>query len=196
MKRIVLFSTLTESNSKTILDQIFPEEIQGKVLCYIPSSGIKGSEPYIEQWQTIAKQYNAQFIVIDNYVKDEQQQVTLLASNIVVISGGNTFSLLQNLRQSGLDKSIKEFVNKPDFVLAGFSAGALVLTPTIAVCNLPNFDQNVVGLKDLSGLGIVDFEIFPHYDKQIHAKTLEKYRESTSNKVKDISDKDFVSINL
>ena len=167
MKRVVLFSTITESNSKTILDQIFPSDIQDKVFSYIPSSGIEGAEPYIEQWRKIAKMYKAQFNVIDNSLYDTKQQSKLMSSNIVVISGGNTFNLLRNLRESGLDKSLKAFVDKPDFVLAGFSAGALVLTPTIEVCNLPDFDENLVGLDDFSGLGIVDFEIFPHYDKKL-----------------------------
>jgi len=195
MNRVVLFSTLTESNSKTILDQIFPREIQDKVFSYIPSSGIKGVEPYIEQWRAIAQKRNAQFNVIDNAIYDIQQQAKLLSSNIVVISGGNTFKLLRNLRKSSLDKSIKEFVTKPDFVLAGFSAGAIVLTPTIAVCNLPNFDENLVGLDDLSGLGIVNFEIFPHYEKKSHETVLENYRKTTINKVREVADEDYISIN-
>lgn len=195
MKRVLLFSTLTESNSKTILDQIFPSDIQGKVFSFIPSSGIEGAEPYIEQWREIAKIYEAQFNVIDNSLYDTKQQSKLLASNIVVISGGNTFNLLRNLRKSGLDKSLKAFVDKSDFVLAGFSAGALVLTPTIEVCNLPDFDENLVALDDFSGLGIVNFEIFPHYKKQTQEATLDNYRKIATNKVKEITDEDYISIN-
>jgi dipeptidase E len=194
MKRVVLFSTLTETNRKTILNQIFPKEITSKVFSYIPSSGVVGAEPYIEEWRTIANEYGAKFNVIDNSVIDTQQQAKLLASNIIVISGGNTFNLLRNLRESGLDKSIKQFAAKPEFVLAGFSAGALVLTPTISVCNLPNFDDNQVGIEDLSGLGIVDFEIFPHYDKQTQVTVLENYRKATSNKVIEIADEDYIRI--
>lgn len=194
MKRVVLFSTLTESNSRTILGQIFPNEIQNKVLSYIPSNGIEDAGSYIEEWRAIAQKCEAQFNVIDYSLHDSQQQSKLLSSNIVVISGGNTFNLLKKLRESGLDKSIKEFVEKPDFVLAGFSAGALVLTPTIAVCSLPNFDQNLVGLDDLSGLGIVDFEILPHYDKQSQKNVLENYRKTTVREVREITDEDYVSI--
>lgn len=194
MKRVVLFSTLTESNSKAILDQIFPKNIQDKVFSYIPSSGIEGAEPYIEQWREIAKIYGAQFNVIDNSLYDTKQQLKLLSSNIVVISGGNTFSLLRNLRESGLDKSLKAFVEKSDFVLAGFSAGALVLTPTIEVCNLPDFDENLVALDDFSGLGIVNFEIFPHYEKQTQETVLDNYRKSAANKVRKITDEDYICI--
>lgn len=195
MKRVVLFSALTESNSKTILDLIFPSDIQDKVFSYIPSSGMEGAEPYIEQWREIAKNYEAQFNVIDNSLYDTKQQSKLLSSNIVVISGGNTFNLLRNLRESGLDKSLNEFVKKPDFVLAGFSAGALVLTPTIKVCNLPDFDENLVALDDFSGLGIVDFEIFPHYEKQTQETVLNNYRKIATNKVREITDEDYISLN-
>jgi dipeptidase E len=194
MKRILLFSTLTENNRKSVLNQLFPAVLQNKVFSYVPSNGVKGSEPYIEQWQVIAQDYNAEFNVIDNSMYDAEEQRKLIYSNIVLISGGNTFGLLQNLRSSGLDKSIEEFVEKSDFVLAGFSAGALVLTPTIEICNLPGFDENLIGLKDLTGLGIVNFEVFPHYNEHLQKTTLESYRKTTSKNVRDISDEDYITL--
>ena len=194
MKRILLFSTLTESNHKAVLSQLFPVALQNKVFSYVPSNGVKGSEPYIEQWQAIAQDYNAEFNVIDNSVNNAEEQRKLLYSNIVLISGGNTFGLLQNLRSSGLDKYIEVFTEKSDFVLAGFSAGALVLTPTIDVCTLPVFDENLVGLKDLTGLGIVNFEVFPHYNEHSQKATLESYRKTTANNVREITDEDYITL--
>ena len=194
MKRILLFSTLAESNRKVVLSQLFPAAIQNKIFSFVPSNGVKDSESYIEQWQIIAQNYNAEFNVIDNSVNDIEEQRKLLSSNIVLISGGNTFGLLQNLLNSGLDKSIRAFVKKPEFVLAGFSAGALVLTPTIEVCNLPDFDENLVAIKDLTGLGIVNFEVFPHYDEHSQKVTLESYRKTTTNNVREITDEDYISL--
>jgi len=194
MKRILLFSNLTENNRKAVLSQLFPAELKYKVFSYIPSNGIKGAEPYIKEWQVIAQDYNAQFNVIDNSVNNNEEHKKLLYSNIVLISGGNTFGLLQNLRSSGLDKSIEKFTEKSDFVLAGFSAGALVLTPRIDICNLPNFDENLVTLKDFIGLGIVDFEVFPHYDEHSQKATLEDYRKTTANSVREITDEGYISI--
>jgi dipeptidase E len=194
MKRIVLFSTLTESNRKAVLSQLFPLALENKVFSFIPSNGVKGSEPYIEQWRAIAQDYNAEFNVIDNSVNDAEEQRKLLYSNIILISGGNTFGLLQNLRNSGLDKSIKEFTEKSDFVLAGFSAGALVLTPTIEICSLPGFDENLFELKDLTGLSIVNFEVFPHYNEHLQKTTLENYRKTTANNVREIADEDYITL--
>ena len=194
MKRTVLFSTLTENNRGAILNHIFPSEIQDKVFSYMPSSGIKDAERYIEQWRSISQQYGARFNVIDNSVSSADEQRKLLSSNIVVISGGNTFELMRNLRESGLDKTIVEFAEKSDFVLAGFSAGALVLTPSINLCNMPAFDENLVELEDFRGLNIVDFEVFPHYDEYSQKVTLESYRKTTANNVREITDEDYISI--
>ena len=194
MKRIVLFSTLTERNREAVLNQIFSAGIQDKVFSYMPSSGIKHAEQYIEQWRSISQQYGAQFSVIDNSVSSVEEQRKLLSSNIVVISGGNTFHLLRNLRECGLDKTIVEFAGKSDFILAGFSAGALVLTPSIDVCNLPSLDENLVKLEDFSGLDIVDFEVFPHYDECSQAAVLDNYRKTTANRVREITDEDYISI--
>jgi dipeptidase E len=194
MKRILLFSTLTESNRKAVLAQLFPETLQNKVFSYLPSNGVKGSEPYIEQWQVIAQDYNAEFNVIDNSVNDAEERSKLLHSNIVLISGGNTFELLQNLRISGLDKSIEEFANKSDFVLAGFSAGAMALTPNIDICSLPDFDKNLVGLKDLTGLSIVNFEVFPHYNELLHKATLDSYQKTTAKTVREITDEGYITL--
>lgn len=196
MKRIVLFSTLTDTNKETILKHILPTEILSKTIAYMPSGGIDGAQEYIKQWEAIARKYDAGFTVINNQSPNIEEADKLLASNILVISGGNTFTLLNNLKTSGLDNTIKQFFKKPEFVLAGFSAGALVLTPTIKICNLPNFDDNSIGLEDLDSLNIVDFEVFPHFNKDIHEKLLVEYRVSTKNRVREITDEDFISINL
>ena len=55
----------------------------------------------------------------------------------------------------------------PAATMAGLSAGGLVLTPTIALAGYPPFDcdANDVQLRNLSGLGLVRFEFFPHYHR-------------------------------
>ena len=69
-----------------------------------------------------------------------------------------------------------------------------MLTPSINICNLPNFDENLVELEDFSGLDIVDFEVFPHYDELSQKATLESYRKTAANNVRRITDEDYISI--
>lgn len=195
MQRITLFSTLTKENKDYIGKSIFPKEIDSKVLAYMPSAGVQATpQKYIDEWKIVARDFNAEFNLIDNTSSNDKEK--LLQSNILVISGGNTFTLLDNLRKSGLDKTIKEFINQPEFSIAGYSAGAIVLTPTIAICNLPGFDVNNVNLEDLTGLGIVDFEVFPHYDVASHQSLFDERQRWTNYEVKKISDDGLISIDL
>jgi len=179
-----------------ILSQIFNDEIKDKVLAYMPSDGVADSATYIEEWRSYAQRFGAGFNVVDNHSSDETERAKLLDSNILLISGGNTFALLNNLRKSGLDQTIIEFTQKPNFILSGFSAGALVLTPSIAICNLPEFDDNLIGITDLNGLGIFDFEVFPHYSDDLHKKILENYRSTTHYQLREISDEDFIAVDI
>ncbi len=90
----------------------------------------------------------------------------LLASDVVFLSGGNTFTFLANLRRSGLLAALRRFAARGG-VLAGVSAGAHLLTPHIRLAGHPPFDrdENEVGLppRALGALDLVDLEFFPHY---------------------------------
>ena len=121
----------------------------------------------------------------------------------MIISGGDPFRLLINLRKTGLDSAIIQFTEKDEFILAGYSAGAYVLTPTLEVAKI--FNENYPGgkkyltqdnIEDFTGLGIVDFEVCAHYSETQHKKFLEDHIESSENDVKLIADNDYIVIDL
>ena len=62
-------------------------------------------------WEDVVKRNNAEIVGIDNSKKKEDSQEEankILNANILIITGGNTFELLRNLRRSGLDDAIKK----------------------------------------------------------------------------------------
>ena len=163
----------------------------------MPSDGANCPQQYLDEWATYSQKHEAEFRYIDNSKENSEEELLKLSNaNILAITGGNTFKLLHNLRKSGLDKAIKEFSRKEEFVLAGFSAGALILTPTIKICSLPDFDDNEVDLKDLTGLGIVDFEVFPHYSEGEHKELLSTYRNQSEYEVKPITNEEYLVVDL
>ena len=87
-----------------------------------------------------------------------------MKSDIIHLSGGNTFYFLKHLRHSGLFSRIKHFVKRGG-VLTGLSAGGIMMGPTITPASYPEFDKddNDDGLLNWKGLCLSRFEFFPHY---------------------------------
>ncbi len=106
-----------------------------------------------------------------------------LNSDIIHLSGGNTFYFLKHLRKTGILNDLKTFVKKGG-ILTGLSAGAIIMTPNIATASFPEFDcdENEENLVNYSSLNLVPFEFFPHYrnskryDNELinHSKKLDK----------------------
>lgn len=81
--------------------------------------------------------------------------------------GGNAFLLRRAMRQSGFDRIIGELLREDAIVYGGFSAGAVVATPSLKGIDImddprqlaPDYDEAI----PWDGLGLVDFSIVPHY---------------------------------
>jgi len=206
MKRIVLFSTpYNNENFHEILNLIFPHYIKNKLPLFMPSQGVPNTpQKYFDDWEGFAKEFNVNLEYVDNSViNDASEKEKLRNSNILIISGGDPFQLLYNLRKSGLGTAITQFTKKEEFIIAGYSAGAYVLTPTLEIARL--FNENYPNgkkyktqdkIKDFTGLGIVDFEIFAHYSEVHHKKILDHYIESRSKNVKTIADNEFLVVDI
>lgn len=203
MKRIILFSQPTEKNIQQVTSALFPSEFQQKTMAYMPSNGINSKQKYTDYWKKIASQNQSGFSFVDNTnTKDPEIEIEKLSkANVLIITGGNTFELLNNIRQTGLDRAIVGFCKKDNFVIAGFSAGAIIFSPKIDIAGQPSgidpedlFDKNIVGITDLTGLNIIDFEILPHYKEESDRKTLEEYQQQTNLQVRPITDDEVLVI--
>ena len=89
---------------------------------------------------------------------DRDPLATLADAEALFMGGGNTYALLQRLHGTGLLEAIRARV-AAGMPYAGASAGSNVAGPTILTTN----DWNVVGLDRFDALGLVGFNINPHY---------------------------------
>ncbi len=108
---------------------------------------------------------------------DKVMKAEALKSDIIFLSGGNTFYFLHSIRSNCLEREFVEFV-KSGGVLAGLSAGAILMTPSIHTAGFPSFDcdENEVGIQNLKALDLVGFEFFPHYkNSSRYEKVLKEY---------------------
>jgi dipeptidase E len=80
-------------------------------------------------------------------------------ADLVVVGGGNTFQLLRECRTRGLLDLIGKKVRAGQVRYLGWSAGANLACPTIRTTN----DMPIVDPGGLDALGLVGFQINPHY---------------------------------
>lgn len=197
MTKLVLFSEPTDSVLEKLAKEIFTKKEE--LVAYLPSDGAHPNNPkYNAMWQDFIERNGGTYVFVDNSVRGEsakQEQEKIRNADVLILSGGNTFTFLRHLKESGLDKTISEF-SKKDKVIAGFSAGAIILSPTIEIAGLPGFDDNLVELEDLTSLNIIDFDVFPHYEESKHEEIANQYETRIGRTVKRLSDEDLLPVNI
>ena len=120
-----------------------------------------------------------------------------LKSDIIYLAGGNTFYFLKHLQESGMMPHLKRFAERGG-VLAGLSAGGLIMSPTVALAADQGLgpDENEVKQKDFQGLGLFPFEFSPHFEKskkQIQAHLA--YSKKTTHPIWAVEDGSGIVIN-
>lgn len=103
----------------------------------------------------------------DYFDKSKDLNNKLNSYGLIWVRGGNTFILRRAMAQSGFDKLLSKKDKDQDFVYAGYSAGACVISPTLRGLELVDnphriperYNSNVIW----NGVGIINFFIAPHY---------------------------------
>lgn len=196
MAKLILFSQPEPSVLESVKSELFPKNQDNKNMAYMPSDGAINKKKYTEFWAALGKERGYTLNYIDNSLEGNEalnEISRLMRCSVLLVTGGNTFTLLRNLKRSGMDKAIKGFVDRDGSVYGGFSAGAIVITPRIDIVEVSdNYDENLVGLKDLRALDIVPYELFPHY-QDIYANDVEGYRnENPDIEVKTLRDDEYI----
>lgn len=104
----------------------------------------------------------------------EELKKVLAGFALLWIRGGNAFILRRAFRQSGADEIIKELLEKDALVYGGYSAGVLMLTPSLTGADLVD-DPNLVPARYeppiiWNCLGILPYAVAPHY-KSVHPES-------------------------
>ncbi len=146
---------------------------------------------YVNQFINFWRRGYSWIDVVDPSAAPDWQE-RLKDMDIIFVSGGNTFHLLDQARKSGFDKWLKN--NLKNKVYIGSSAGSLFVTPTIDAGNLPGGDRNLAELTDLKGMEFVDFEFMPHIGNGIAIKDVEAYAKTTKNKLYAVDDQTAIKV--
>lgn len=162
MKNLILYGGDT---SKTRLDKdwmkiLGKKELRITYMTYLDTNGSIIDHEYKRFYDRLGKKNIVFYFMApcDDF-KDIQD------SDVIYLSGGNTFEFLAALRKAKLIPKLRKFVERGG-LLCGMSAGAILLTSNIKLASIPKetADENEIGLKNLKALGLVDFHFCPHYE--------------------------------
>lgn len=112
-------------------------------------------------------------------------------NDIIFIIGGQPFYLLKVIRKSGFESSLKKLSGNKLYV--GASAGSYAACPSTEMGLWKKPERDTYGLTDLSGMSLVDFLVFAHYEDK-YKELLETKRKQIPLKIYELTDKQAISI--
>ncbi len=102
-------------------------------------------------------------------------------ADIIYVTGGNTYYLLQEMQACRFEHIIKDCVERGVWYI-GSSAGAIVTGPSISfIGDLDN--ATAADLTHDTGLGLVDFHVMPHIDNPKYAEKIQKLVAAAQNSI-------------
>ena len=112
--------------------------------------------------------------VLDVSTADRSEISARLSQNdIIYVSGGNTFFLLQELKKSGADLIIREQIQSGKIYI-GESAGSVIMANNIEYVKEIDDIKAAPELSSYDALGITGFYPLPHYRNIPFKKSIEK----------------------
>ena len=165
--KLVLSGGDDRNSSELNLKAIAMANTKNPIITYIPSSSYYVEDDFGEFVDSYQELGVEKFVFFPVDIPFDQTLLRLaLKSDIIHLSGGNTFYFLKHLRRSKMLSKLRKFVRQGG-VLTGCSAGAILMSSTIDAANYPHFerDYNQEGIKNFKALDLVNFEFCPHYKK-------------------------------
>lgn len=174
-----LFLTSYFKEVATFLPE-FVGELYEKKIVFIPTaSNVEKVNFFVNSGKKALENLGAIVDVLDLSTADEMEiQSKIVDNDIIYVTGGNTFFLLQEMRRTGADILIKNAINSGKIYI-GESAGAIITAPNIEYVSSMDSIKKAPNLSSYEALKIVDFYIVPHYlnspFKKITSNIVEKY---------------------
>jgi len=183
IKKLVLYSEQFIGQSEQV-DQELISLIakENPKIAYIPSQADLTRKYYnekIEYYKRIGINDLMYFDLEHEY--DEAKLPELLSCDAIHLSGGNTFYFLNFLKKRNFINYLLKFVENGG-VLIGVSAGSILMSETIIAAAIG--DENFIELQDLKGLGLVDFDFYPHWkNNNDYLEQIISYSKENPNRV-------------
>lgn len=180
MKNLFLVSSFKDVVN--IFADRYPE-LSGKRVTFIPTASVvekvnfyvKAGRKALEKLGLVVEELELSTASADEI------KAKLIGNDLIYVSGGNSFFLLQELKRTGADQIIRDEVATGKLYI-GESAGAIVAAPNIEYIKKMDSIKKAPELTDCDALKLVDFYPVPHQNefpfKQAVEKIIAEFSES------------------
>lgn len=172
MKKLFLVSSFKDT--ATLFTE-FETDLSGKTVTFIPTaSNVEKVVFYVSAGRKALETMGLTIDELDLSTATADEIRSKIKNNdLIYVTGGNTFYLLQELKRTGADKIIVEEVNSGKLYI-GESAGAMAASANVEYAKGMDSIKKAPGLESLEALGLVDFYTVPHYTNPPFAKSAQK----------------------
>ncbi len=125
-------------------------------IVFIPYAAVTFS--YDEYEAKVQERFDEIGIKVSSIHHSSCPVVTVAQAQAICVGGGNTFALTKAMQEQGLVEAIAQRV-KQGAKYVGWSAGSNVTCPTLCTTN----DMPIVEPKSFNLMGLIPFQINPHY---------------------------------
>ncbi len=160
---------------------------------FIPSATSVNNKYFKEVEKHYKKEYgfsNVFCLDIDKNYDKKYFREGLKKCCILILSGGDTKFFLEKIMKRGLKEFFVEFAKNESNLLVGVSAGGIIMTENINTANILNKEA----VENEQGLGLVDFEFFPHYNSS-YERVIREYSLKNRRKIFVCSDDEVMFFN-
>lgn len=168
--KLFLTSSGIERGIQADFLKLLGQDPRGLKVAFIPTAAdVETNRSYVAADREKIRALGLEIVEVDLKESDEatlRQKFSQV--EVVYVSGGNTFYLLDWARRSGFANALKDFL-KNDGIYVGASAGSYIACPTIEMANWKGRDRNFPGLKDWRSLNLVSFLISAHFEPKHRA---------------------------
>jgi dipeptidase E len=163
MRLLLTSAGITNQRIANALVELVQKPVEAIKLAFIPTAvnAEEGHKDWFITQLTNLQKFGFNWIdIVDIAADGIDWRARLEQADVIFASGGNTFYLLDQYRKTDFKDWLSDHLETKTYV--GASAGSIVATPTIEVATIPPSDRNTVGLTDLTGMQLVNFEVEPH----------------------------------
>lgn len=163
-RRLLLISNSTNYGEQYLeytiphIRDFLPEET-GEVL-FVPYAGVSMS--YDEYSKKVETVFNRMGYGVKSLHKSTDPVDEVKNAGAIVVGGGNTFHLVHMMHKTGVMAAIREKVSGGTPYI-GWSAGSNVACPSLKTTN----DMPIIQPESFETLGLVSFQINPHYTDSV-----------------------------